>query len=93
MEGDESVSLLMSLIYQIKRSGPGMDHCGTPESAWHREERKPEIITLGVQAVRKEHNQHRRWVGRLRADMVLRRSLYGMKLSQKLSLHQEKQYI
>ena len=37
MEEGESASLLMSLIYKIKRSRARMDPSGTPESAWYRD--------------------------------------------------------
>ena len=39
-----------------------MDPCGTPESVWYGEERKPGIV---------------RWEGRLRANKELIRNLYG----------------
>ena len=51
MEEGESASLLMSLMHKMGR-GPGMDPSGIPENVWHREERKPEIVTLCVRAVR-----------------------------------------
>ena len=46
MEGGESASLLMSMIHKINMSGPRINPCGTLESVWHGEERKPEIVAL-----------------------------------------------
>ena len=40
MEGGESVSLLMSLKYKIKRGGPRMDPCGISECVAWRESQK-----------------------------------------------------
>ena len=48
----ESGSLVRSLMYRLKRSGPRIEPWGTPEEAWHWEERQPEMETRWVRAVR-----------------------------------------